>query len=184
MNSSSAWDTPWQPGEDRNPQSPWHCAHEEQATVARTYGNGASAAWLQCVACGGGIRAVKTSIPLAELPPWSGELQERFRSAAREEIERRQNAVAMEREARGADWWARYDAYLLTPRWQELRRRVLARSRGLCEAFMDGCNRTATEVHHLTYDHVGDEPIFDLAAVCHRCHDRITVRDRENRKST
>ena len=38
------------------------------------------------------------------------------------------------------------------------------------------------EVHHITYAHVFDEPLFDLRAVCRPCHERLTARDRENRE--
>jgi hypothetical protein len=49
-------------------------------------------------------------------------------------------------------------------------RKVLARAHGLCE----GCGeRTATQVHHLSYKRVFDEMLFDLVAVCDACHDKL-----------
>jgi hypothetical protein len=63
-----------------------------------------------------------------------------------------------------------YDEYLESPEWDERRSRVLSRARGVCE----GCRKEpATQVHHLTYERVGREMLFDLAAVCRDCHDCI-----------
>ena len=46
----------------------------------------------------------------------------------------------------------------------------------------EGCGvRRAAQVHHLTYEHVGDELLFELVAVCGQCHDRITAQARERR---
>jgi 5-methylcytosine-specific restriction endonuclease McrA len=174
--------TPFNPGEDREPTSPWYCPHRARQLVVRTYANGAASAWEQCTACGQAPKAIKSPVPLAELPPWDEGIRERFAEQGRAELERRRNAVAEERATRSVEWWAWYDSYRETPRWQELRHRVLERARGTCEAYSDGCTRIATQVHHLTYDHVGDEPIFDLVAICKHCHDKITTRDRENRK--
>jgi hypothetical protein len=30
----------------------------------------------------------------------------------------------------------------------------------------------AREVHHRTYQHVGEEFLYELLALCHGCHDR------------
>jgi 5-methylcytosine-specific restriction endonuclease McrA len=43
-------------------------------------------------------------------------------------------------------------------------------SRGVCE----GCReQPASEVHHLTYEHVGEEFLWELEAVCDDCHSRV-----------
>lgn len=173
--------TPFEPGEDRLPTSPWHCDHAACATVARKIADGRMQAWLQCTRCGAGIRSVKTSSPLDSLSPWSESLRAEWSERGRQEMRRRDEERARAREAEGAEWWAAYDAYRQTARWRLLRGRVIERAKGRCEAFMEGCTTVATQAHHLTYDHWGDEPIFDLVAVCASCHDRITARDRANR---
>lgn len=62
-----------------------------------------------------------------------------------------------------------YRAYLSSSDWALKRDAVMERAEGLCE----GCRaRPATEIHHLSYDHVGDEFLWELAAVCRPCHDR------------
>lgn len=75
-------------------------------------------------------------------------------------------------------WWAWYADYLKSPIWAERRQLVLYRAGGICEA----CRAApATEAHHLTYDNVGQEPLFDLVAVCQSCHQNITDRKREKK---
>ena len=65
--------------------------------------------------------------------------------------------------------WYR-ETYLKSYEWSVIRQKVLTRSGGLCE----GCGfERATEVHHLTYERVGKEMLFDLVAVCRGCHGKI-----------
>jgi 5-methylcytosine-specific restriction endonuclease McrA len=62
-----------------------------------------------------------------------------------------------------------YDKYLQSPYWLNRREKVLRRANGICE----GClTRPATMVHHLTYEHIGDELLFELRAICGRCHEK------------
>ena len=88
-------------------------------------------------------------------------------------LARSQEAVArfyVERAAaRRRAWWDWYNAYLLTDAWRAKRAQALKRDNGLCQ----GClKRPATQVHHLTYDHVGDELLFELVSICDDCHER------------
>jgi hypothetical protein len=62
-----------------------------------------------------------------------------------------------------------YTEYLQTDAWKERRRLVLQRTGGLCE----GCRQEpASEVHHLSYNHVGNEFLWELVAICRWCHAR------------
>lgn len=64
---------------------------------------------------------------------------------------------------------SQYSEYLASTEWLEKRRKVLLKCRGYCE----GCGAApATEVHHLTYAHIGHELLWELVAVCDDCHDR------------
>jgi len=67
-------------------------------------------------------------------------------------------------------WWAWYDQYLQSEIWRKKRVSVMARSNGICSACR--CAQ-ATQVHHMTYDRVGAEPLFDLVAVCDSCHEQL-----------
>ncbi len=42
-----------------------------------------------------------------------------------------------------------------------------------CEAQLPGCTGDDDHIHHKSYEHLGCEPLWDLAAVCHHCHDII-----------
>lgn len=67
-------------------------------------------------------------------------------------------------------WHEWYRRYLLSSDWQMRREAVMQRAGGFCE----GCRaHTATQVHHLTYDHVGYELLWELVAVCSDCHKRV-----------
>lgn len=70
----------------------------------------------------------------------------------------------------GEAFQAWYAEYLETDVWREKRLQVLARARNTCE----GCGLVKpTQVHHLTYERVGREMLFDLVAVCDDCHREI-----------
>ena len=79
------------------------------------------------------------------------------------------------------EWLAKQDlqsyegAYLNSVRWRRLRALVLKRAKGLCE----GCGEAnATEVHHLSYNHIGDEFLWELVAVCRKCHEKTLKRNK------
>lgn len=61
------------------------------------------------------------------------------------------------------DW---YYSYLDSWQWSVIRDAVMERDDHTCE-----CGDHATQVHHLTYDNVGDEELDDLVAICRDCHE-------------
>lgn len=69
--------------------------------------------------------------------------------------------------------------YLRSPEWRAKRDAVLRRDGYMCQACLQN---QAVQVHHKTYRHWGNEPLFDLVAVCEICHDEITKMDREYRE--
>jgi 5-methylcytosine-specific restriction endonuclease McrA len=71
---------------------------------------------------------------------------------------------------RKAEWRAVYRRYLASADWQSVRQRVLRRAWVTCEGCLEA---RATEVHHKTYAHVGDEFLFELVAICRPCHERL-----------
>jgi hypothetical protein len=79
-----------------------------------------------------------------------------------------------------AEWFEQHRAYLETPGWRAKRDAVMARDKKACQANLDGCTRTAEQVHHLTYRHWRNEPLFDLVAVCGNCHVVITRLERQD----
>lgn len=74
------------------------------------------------------------------------------------------------------NWFKEYGDYLNSNEWKDKRLKVLERDNYLCQS----CRiNKATEVHHLTYNHKGHEPLFDLVSVCKDCHELITMLDRK-----
>lgn len=58
-----------------------------------------------------------------------------------------------------------YEDYLLHWMWAEKREMMLMKY-PVCY----DCNEKATEVHHLSYAHVGNEGEKDLMTLCRECH--------------
>jgi 5-methylcytosine-specific restriction endonuclease McrA len=123
----------------------------------------------QCVDCGasvGCLVAKTTALAGGEPPPFDAALDERA-------IEDAKRFYEEQRAARSQAWWDWYNAYLRTDAWWAKRAQVLKRDNWICQ----GCyERQATQVHHLSYAHVGDELLFELASICDECHDRAHVR--------
>lgn len=128
----------------------------------------------QCLECGC-WKAVKRSAVSApgSLPPFDPGIATRMQEARRLLWEE-------EKTEKIRGWWERYDRYLKSERWKKKRVAVLARDGKVCRACLV---REASQAHHLSYEHVGDEPLFDLVAVCSECHDRITEMDRVRRNT-
>lgn len=82
-----------------------------------------------------------------------------------------QQAWREQRFAELRERYARWD-------WDLLRKKVLSRDNHQCQ----GCGGArATTVHHLTYDRLGSEMLFDLISVCSQCHAKIHPHIEEQR---
>ena len=66
--------------------------------------------------------------------------------------------------------YSRYTEYLNSDIWKLKRTKVLERDNNICQACL---TNKANEVHHLTYENLYDEPLFQLISVCSRCHEKI-----------
>jgi hypothetical protein len=63
-----------------------------------------------------------------------------------------------------------YQEYLKSEHWQEMRRTVLRDAGGRCQV----CNSSERcEVHHRTYERVGEEYPSDLIVLCRACHEKF-----------
>ena len=149
----------------------WRCDHPTTELRRKVNRAGATTYVHQCLTCGDHKRAVKSATlnheQKAGAPPvdralWSSWCAEKNADRAN----RARNARV--RDARA--FWAWYDDYLRSPDWRRRRALVIDRAHGRCE----GCaSAPATQVHHLSYDRVGNEMLFDLVALCSTCHDRV-----------
>jgi 5-methylcytosine-specific restriction endonuclease McrA len=60
-----------------------------------------------------------------------------------------------------------YAKYLKTEHWKEIRLKVLERDNNQC--LMCGTTKNIN-VHHKTYNNLGNEKLTDLVTICKRCH--------------
>lgn len=125
----------------------------------------------QCNDCGRLLpNALPHSMADRSTPQIDAEALRRWIAHDREQWDRGRIDRQKFEQQRQEEWRMNYVDYLQTERWHEKRRLVFRRSGGLCE----GCGEAkATQVHHLTYDHLGNELLWELAAVCKECHERV-----------
>lgn len=133
--------------------------------------NGVRTVWIQCATCKRSVRAVNASV-VAEARAAGcvvGEWDDSYQRRRDEEGEAHRLAYETKTLADSAAWWARYNAHLRSDLWRNIRQRVLLRDRELCQ----GCLLApAAHVHHTTYDHLGDELLFELVSLCVGCHEK------------
>jgi len=140
----------------------------------RTLSNKTTAVHVQCTICGEAVGGAikKTSITpeqLVALPLWDEGLRETYRQMAADHYRDERAGQRDEWDQQSPARKAEYAAYLQSDHWKDIRQRALVRDRFLCQ----GCLRDkATEVHHLTYAHRGDELLFELISLCDPCHER------------
>jgi len=60
-----------------------------------------------------------------------------------------------------------YSEYMKSDKWKAIRLKVLKRDDYLCQACLDA---PAQDVHHKTYENIGDELMYELISVCRHCH--------------
>ena len=73
-----------------------------------------------------------------------------------------------------------YDEYINSMAWKIKRNRMIVEASWTCQKC--GATNTALEVHHLTYDNLGNEEPEDLMVLCKKCHAELTEKaDRKKR---
>lgn len=139
----------------------------------------------QCQTCGTWNAVKKKSLMPQEMlnaPDFDDSISIAYFEKRQEEYRKDFSASVIDRmvelREKNAKWWADYNEYLRSDKWRDKRARVLERDARICQACL---KRSATQVHHKTYDHVFDEPLFDLISICDVCHDALTQMDRARR---
>ena len=147
----------------------FRCQHTDTTLRSRVTRNGGIQYVQQCQRCG-----AKTSNPAphrealanygAQPPPrFDDELEERWQLM----MEEAREGVMQKFED---EFWAEYRIYLKSQAWKAKCQAVIKRAKGVCEGC---CNAPAQQVHHLSYDNVFDELLFQLVALCTPCHTRL-----------
>lgn len=144
------------------------CEHADKKLTRRNVRTGAVQYVYQCMECGRSMNQpisherVRREFSGVEIIEFDEDIEGRYER-------RRVEAVKEQRAQERASFFGQYDEYLKGDAWHDKRRRVFLRCKGVCE----GCGiNKATEVHHLTYEHVFDELLFELVGVCDPCHKR------------
>jgi 5-methylcytosine-specific restriction endonuclease McrA len=147
----------------------FRCEHRNQHIVWTKYANDGSEYQKRqlrnyCDDCGRLVgSALKHSSASADTPELSREEAMRPQRTWKEYAEQRD----IEKRRQTEQWRADYEAYLQTQEWADRRERIFKRANGVCE----GCGEApAEQVHHLTYEHCGNEFLWELVAICRRCH--------------
>jgi hypothetical protein len=152
------------------------CSHPERALRRIRVSGGAIQVKDECQECGKPIGLAKAQGPeTANLPFGDPEIAKAYaakRRAIHLEILRKHRLL---QQNRNSDWWKAYKVYLLSPEWAAKRRKILERAKGACE----GCGNPAAsmDVHHISYANRFDEFLFELVALCPRCHLRAHPKD-------
>lgn len=162
------------------------CNKPDLEMVKHTISDGRFQIKKQCCNCGeiqGHCIPFKTVDNIEALPSSNRARQEIFQGGRSEELTlMRERVLKMFEEKFGVRADKKvgllgYAQYLESPEWKEKRKLVLKRDRNICQSCLVD---DATEVHHLTYKHVFNEPLFDLVAVCKPCHQSITDMDNKS----
>lgn len=156
------------------------CECRDRKVVRRVLGNGAKRYERQCQECGKSQAVAETKLTWtdkASAQAFEQSIADAYNKKRNEFYENQRKLCAELQQQKNAEWWAWYSEYLESDRWAKKRVKVIERD-VTCRACLSA---PAKQAHHLTYDHVGDEPLFDLVGVCVRCHDKITAMDRERR---
>jgi 5-methylcytosine-specific restriction endonuclease McrA len=152
------------------------CTHDDQRLTVRNDSQGRALYCNQCQECGWIGPFLKHAEVTAEMRavavPFDPGLQ---RDHWRRKSERSHAEWQAKKDSESADWQRRYDDYLKSWPWKRRQAAVLARDK-TCRGCMI---RPSVEVHHLTYERVGREMLFDLVGVCSECHRAIHGTDRE-----
>jgi hypothetical protein len=146
----------------------YSCKHDVRELRHRRIKDGRFSFVRQCIRCGNTSQPVKKEIALLELagntaPDYDDDLEENWRKRKSQEYD---EVRARFHEKRVDN----YGEYLSSDLWAQMRMKVIQRAGGICEGCLE---RPAIEVHHLSYEHIGNEFLFELVAVCKHCHEAI-----------
>lgn len=74
-----------------------------------------------------------------------------------------------------------YANYRQTMQWKQKFHDVMVRDKNLCQwCLEDGRRAKAQVVHHLTYQHIFTEHLFELISLCHHCHEKYHGKTHRN----
>lgn len=152
------------------------CQHDLQLIVKKRNVNDTVHYGLQCQHCGKWTPKKKAALSMVEIEgaiEYDEEISKRY---WRQQMDSLAEQREQEERQRKQEFFAKYSVYLRSEKWRNKRARVLERDNHLCQACL---KRPATQVHHKTYEHVFDEPLFDLVSICDVCHEAIHNKEKK-----
>ncbi len=154
------------------------CIKPNIITVKKSYETGLVYAYLQCKTCGLKIDGPisKKGLDLENTPYFYEKLNDEITKLIHLENEEQFTSI---QSLKKNLFFEEYSEYLLSEVWKKKRNLVLTRDNFLCQACL---TNKASEVHHKTYKHVYNEPLFELVSICKPCHEKITELDREKKR--
>lgn len=123
----------------------------------------------QCLTCGqASSTAIKQSsiAGITKITTWDYTLADSWQYSKKQ----KRDSLYQQHQNKQSEFWIQYNAYLQSPEWRMKRLKVLERDNYLCQACLEA---QANQAHHKTYEHVFNEPLFDLVAVCEDCHNML-----------
>ena len=148
------------------------CKHQNRTVRHKRDTKGVIRLREQCPDCGKAVsgelrHSVLNGVAPESVPPWDYVAEQQFLDIYLSLSSAVSRIINQER---SDEWWTQYGNYLASPEWHAIRRKIIDASRGICEY----CRTSpAVQVHHKTYDRVGQERMEDLSAVCLKCHQQL-----------
>jgi hypothetical protein len=127
---------------------------------------------IQCDNCGGCLNMTKSLDRATFGNKTCGEFsQDRFDNWKAEKQLEKQSIYKFVKYLKDAkSSFFQYNIYLQSQHWRSLRLIALERDNWLCQSCKSA---EATEVHHLTYKNLGNEPLEELTSYCRACHAKV-----------
>ena len=159
------------------------CQHPLIKPTQATKSNGVVCVYLQCANCGAKIKETrKGDYSVAALPLFDLQLQEKEHeriTAIRENLQEqwnneRDSEWKSEQAQKDKGWRDKYNIYLRTPHWQQVRRRALVRDGFLCQNCFCKVTESSAHGHHISYEaynRLGFSFAFEVVSLCRSCHD-------------
>ena len=72
-------------------------------------------------------------------------------------------------------WWDEYSTYLKSDKWKRKKEKYFALYGKRCAICRSGMK---VQIHHMSYQHMGNEPLSDLVALCAVHHKKLTIESR------
>ena len=150
--------------------SSYKCEHTQKELRERLIKNGAIQWREQCLICGRSTSNALRRESGRKIPAWDETLEAAYERKIEEQRSKLEGVFVEQTLAIETGRDVSYNSYLASDDWKQKRSIVLERDKYLCQ----GClKEPATEVHHLNYDDVPNELMFDLVSLCRSCHERV-----------